>query len=58
MIIQLTDMTNKPVFINSEHIIWINKIGEQTNICVTGEKYWNVQESPAYISETINSHSR
>ena len=57
MIIQLTDMNNKPVFINSEHIIWINKIGEQTSICVTGEKYWNVQESPVYISEVINSRS-
>ncbi|MEI9689471.1 hypothetical protein FJP64_14470 [Kosakonia cowanii] len=54
MIIELTDMTNAPVFINSEHIIWINTIGNNTNIAVTGGKYWNVQETPSQISAIIN----
>ncbi|HDT2096159.1 TPA: hypothetical protein RCG80_002914 [Enterobacter roggenkampii] len=57
MIIQLTDASNNPVFINSDKIVWFNVLNGQTVIRVEGEQFWNVQESPQYIIDEMNRAS-
>lgn len=55
MIIQLTDLNNNPVFINSDHIILITALGGNTCVKVTGGDYWNVKEDVFHVVDTINA---
>lgn len=57
MIIQLTDLNNNIVYINTDKIVWFNRINDHTSIRVVGEQYWNVQETPEYIFGEINRFS-
>ncbi|MFP2422208.1 hypothetical protein ACLEXA_11800 [Pseudescherichia vulneris] len=54
MIIELTDPQGQPIYINSDHIIRFKTVARYTEIIVTGEQGFSVQESAKTIQETVN----
>ncbi|WP_442870755.1 flagellar FlbD family protein [Citrobacter sp. Awk 4] len=58
MIIQLTDRIDDVIFINTDHIIFINPRGDYTAVRLIENVNFNVKESASDIVDTINSCSK